>query len=105
MSKVFVLTEAHWIGDDCERNVLGIYKSADKAYEAAQARVWKQDHELPKKLPSNQFVWTFNDLFTLDDILNYSGVLYMSIGDHDTDSIVEYFIIDIQEGDFKDYEG
>lgn len=98
---MYILVETHVVGEESYTDILGIYMHKETAYEAAIARAREQEKTMPSKLPDDQFIWTFNDRFSVDDILNYTGVAYMCIGDTKTDSIVEYFDISLQEGELK----
>ena len=99
MSKAYVLTESHFAGNEKYTDILGIYTNANNAYEDAHKRaVEKFTTFVPKP---GEFIWTANVDFDLDDLVD-CGIMYMSIGSEKTDSIIEYFTLDIKEGVIKE---
>lgn len=99
MGKAYVLTESHFIDNKRYTDILGIYTDIIKVYEDAHKRaVEKFETFVPNP---GEFVWTGNVDFDLDDLVD-CGIMYMSIGSEKTDSIIEYFTLEVEEGEIKE---
>lgn len=103
---VYILTEGHWRADQMssratgmKTNVIGIFEDENKAYGSALAAA-KANGDVIFYEP-DEFIWTFNDSFPLEELYNH-GVLYLSVGSEKTDSIVEYFTLELRKGELKE---
>lgn len=96
---VYILTESHFIDNKKYSDILGIYTDIAKAYCDARKRAAENfEAFIPK---SGEFVWTGNVDFDLDELVD-CGAMYMSIGSEKTDSIIEYFVLEVEKGELKE---
>ena len=95
----YILTESHFINNKKYTDILGIYTDIAKAYYDARERASEKSKTFVP-MP-DEFVWTENIDFDFDDFVD-CGVMYMSIGSEKTYSIIEYFTLDVEEGEIKE---
>ncbi len=106
---VYILTEGHWRADQMssratgmKTDVIGIFEDENTAYEEAVSRAQYQYRaDISLNESQGEFIWTFNDSFPLEELYNH-GVLYLSVGSEKTDSIVEYFTLELRKGELKE---